>query len=77
MPTPALMVPPIAALITAGNALVIKKIEDKQAQAYNMEKSGNQGKVGNPDTSPAPMSVGGINQEPKPMKMDNKPMYGK
>ena len=44
---------------------------------YNMEKSGNQGKVGNPDTSPAPMSVGGINQEPKPMKMDNKPMYGK
>ena len=71
------MVPPIAALITAGNALVIKKIEDKQAQAYNMEKSGNQGKVGNPDTSPAPMSVGGINQEPKPMKMDNKPIYGK
>ena len=44
---------------------------------YNEEKSGNQGKVGNPDTSPAPMSVGGINQEPKPMKMDNKPMYGK
>ena len=42
-----------------------------------MEKSGNQCKVGNPDTSPAPMSVGGINQEPKPMKMDNKPMYGK
>ena len=53
---------------------VIKKVYDT---FYNEEKSGNQGKVGNPDTSPAPMSVGGINQEPKPMKMDNKPMYGK
>ncbi len=49
---------------------------DKE-KSYNTEKSGNQGKVGNPDNSPAVMSVGGINQEPKPMKMDNKPMYGK
>ncbi len=39
---------------------------------YNEEKSGNQGKVGNPDTSPAPMSTQGLNQPPKPMKMENK-----
>ena len=41
-------------------------------KSYNTEKSGNQGKVGNPDTSPAPMPTGGLNQPPKPMKMENK-----
>ena len=52
-------------------------LRGNKEKSYNMEKSGNQGKVGNPDNSPAVMSVGGLNQEPKPMKMDNKPMYGK
>lgn len=52
----------------------INKYDDKGnlMSDYNMEKSGNQGKVGNPDTSPAPMSTQGLNQPPKPMKMDNK-----
>lgn len=59
---PAIMAIPVGALIGAGNLAVMKHTEDKKAQAYNMEKSGNQGKVGNPDTSPAPMPKGGINQ---------------
>ena len=48
-------------------AYIVKKLD-----AYNQEKSGNQGKVGNPDTSPAPTQASGINMlEQRPIKEDN------
>ena len=49
----------------------VDKKTGKQIGGYNY-KSGNQGKVGNPDTSSAPNQASGINMlEQRPIKEDN------
>ena len=56
----------LAALITGMTATVIEEVESRRKRARReagyTDKSGNQGKVGNPDNSRAPMATKGLNQ---------------